>query len=56
MYLIRNSIDGPNPAETDTMIFQFARNKVLKGNNPAFENLKKLIFFFNRLLKMCFGK
>ena len=45
MYLIRNSIDGPNPAETDTMIFQFARNKVLKGNNPAFENLKKIDIF-----------
>lgn len=45
LYLIRNSIDAPNQAETDSMIYRFARAKAAKASDPAFESLKSVDIF-----------
>jgi len=58
LYLIRNAIDGGVFKDADSMIFRFARAKVLKDNDPAFQNLRDVDIFLqpfteNVMWKMC---
>jgi len=47
LYLIRNNITGGNTKDADSLIFQFARNKAAKANDPAYDKVKEVDIFLD---------